>query len=385
MFSITIWFLSAFIIFWAMIGYPISLKILSKIIKRRPTHLDGYEPTVTVMVVAHDEEKVIKEKLDNIVSVDYPIEKLDILVTSDHSTDCTNQIVKDYIECHKNRKIQLYVTKEHRGKTNAQNEAQKLVESEILVLTDANSIFEKDAIRQLVSCFYDESVAYVTGRLCYINDSCNMTANSEGFYWRLDLMERKMESDIQTITAGNGAIYACRNRLYKVIDPIKCHDLIWPLQYALDKKRALYNPRAIAYEKAGESDEDEFKRKVRMNRTILKDILPDLKILNIFKYKWFTYFYLGHRTFRYLLWIAHIFLLASNIIIAFKYKWAKIMLGLQSLFYIIALAGKIRKNPNKLERISWYYLMTMIAQLCGAKNMLLGKTKPTWDKAETTR
>ena len=198
-------------------------------------------------------------------------------------------------------------------------------------------------------------------------------------------MERKMESDIQTITAGNGAIYACRNRLYKVIDPIKCHDLIWPLQYALDKKRALYNPRAIAYEKAGESDEDEFKRKVRMNRTILKDILPDLKILNIFKYKWFTYFYLGHRTFRYLLWIAHIFLLASNIIIAFKYKWAKIMLGLQSLFYIIALAGKIRKNPNKLERISWYYLMTMIAQLCGAKNMLLGKTKPTWDKAETTR
>ena len=129
-------------------------------------------------------------------------------------------------------------------------------------------------------------------------------------------MCRNIESKIQTITAGNGAIYAVRNKDYQRIPPIECHDSSFPIVYALEKKRAIYNPDAVAYEKAGEDDEDEFKRKVRMNRIIFRGIMPDLRVFNVFSYHWFSYFYFGHRTCRYLLWMMHLLVLLLNIPLA---------------------------------------------------------------------
>lgn len=248
-----LFWLNIFIIIWAIIGYPLSLKLIWAIKKNRVSKYavtdTVYCPTVTIMIVAHNEEKVIKEKLDNLIHINYPNDKLKIIVTSDCSTDLTNSIVKDFAKTHSEYSITLHETLEHKGKTNAQDEGQRLVSTEILVMTDANSMFESDAI------------------------------------WKLDIWCREIESNIQTITAGNGAIYACRNTEYKVVPPIRCHDSAMPLLYALDQKRAVYCKDAIAYEKAGENDGDEFKRKVRMNRGILEAILPDLRILNMFKYK----------------------------------------------------------------------------------------------------
>ncbi len=385
MVALIMFLLSGFTIFWAMIGYPIFLKVLYKLHKRKNEKNVDYEPTVTVMIVAHNEEKVIENKLDNIIAVDYPAEKLSVIVTSDFSTDATDEIVEKFIKEHPERNVKLHKAKEHKGKTNAQNEAAKLVKSEILVLSDANSMFEKNAIKELVSSFTDENIAYVTGKLTYVNDLDNPTASSEGFYWKLDLFERKVESEIQTITAGNGAIYAVRTKLYKDVDPIKCHDSEWPILYALDGKRAIYNEDAVAYEKAGETDGDEMKRKVRMNRLILFHILPNFKILNVFKYKWFSVFYLGHRTARYLLWLAHPIAFISNIFLARKSKVAKVTLVLQIVFYIAAILGKRKNNKNKITRSAWYYLMTVVAQILGVKNIITGKAKPTWSKAESTR
>src|SRR5699024_6838744 len=155
----------------------------------------------------------------------------------------------------------------------------------ILVMTDANSILKKNAIREIVSPFFKNDVKYVCGRLIYINENTNDTASLEGNYWSIDLKMRKIESDIQTITAGNGAIYACKNEEYYDFNPIKSHDANMPRYFALRGQRALFNEDAIAFEKAGENMEDEFKRKVRMNRGILQSILPDIRLLNIFKYK----------------------------------------------------------------------------------------------------
>src|SRR5699024_6304714 len=151
-----------------------------------------------------------------------------------------------------------------------------------------------------------------TGRLCFINQKISDVSSAESSYWDADLSTRDIESKIQTITAGNGAIYACRTEGYYDFDPIESHDSAMPTLYAIQGKRAVANHDAIAYEKAGEIIEDEFGRKVRMNRIILKYILPDLRILNVFKYKWYTYFYLGHRTCRYLLWISHLILFLSS-------------------------------------------------------------------------
>lgn len=375
------------VIIWAMIGYPLSLIVLDKILKKQKITKDmKYCPTITIMVVAHNEEKVIKKKLNNLIDINYPKNKYKIIVTSDYSTDKTNEIVEEFIKNHNDYNIKLHKTLEHKGKTNAQNEAQKLVKSELLIMTDANCYFKKDAVKEIVTCFSNKQIKYACGLTIYTNKNKSRTADSESTYWNMDSKCKDIESRFQTITAGGGNLYACRNKDYKDIPLIECHDSSFPVLYALDGGRAIFEPKAISYEKAGESDLDEYKRKVRMNRNILHNILPSWKILNIFKYKWFTYFYLGHRTFRYLLWLAHIGLLISNTFLALSGNivWIAI-LSMQLLTYILSIIAIKKKTKNKLMRMISYYCLTIFAQINGVYNIITGKSKPTWAKAETTR
>lgn len=377
--------ISVFIIFWANIGYPLSMLIIGRFVHKENKKNNNYKPSVTLMIVAHNEEKVIRSKLENAIKLDYPKEKFKILVSSDNSTDKTNDIVEEFIKINKDRDITLYQTKERKGKTNAQNEAARLVETEVLVMTDANSIIEKESIKEIISSFSDDDIVYVTGRLCYTNSNKNETSNSENLYWDLDTKIREIESRLQTITAGNGALYACRTKDYYCFDPIKCHDSSMPLYYALNGKRAIANQNAIAYEKAGENIKDEFKRKVRMSRIALHSILPDIRILNIFKYKWFSYFYFGHRSCRYMLWSSHILLLISNILLCGNNTLYIYTLIGQVIIYLMATLKGLTKIDNKLLNVSYYYCATIIAQTIGVYNTITGKTKPFWEKAESTR
>ncbi|TWI59875.1 glycosyltransferase family 2 protein [Halalkalibacter nanhaiisediminis] len=381
-----LFYISGFIIVWAMVGYPVSLKFIGKLFKNRTLKKDySHQPTVTVMVVAHNEEKVILEKLNNIIELNYPKEKIEFLIASDNSTDNTNEITKQFIKEHQNINIRLYEVKARKGKTNAQNEAQKTVTTEYLVMTDANSIMDRDSVKELMAAFTSEDIAYVSGRLSIVNQESSDVSNAESSYWDSDLATREIEGRIQTITAGNGALYACRTKDYYDFDPIQCHDSAMPPLYALQGKRAIANHDAIAYEKAGEVIEDEFGRKVRMNRIILKHILPDVRILNVFKYKWFSYFYFGHRTCRYLLWISHLLVFISNGLLLPESLFYKITFLGQVLFYLLALARVITKSNNKYLTLVYYYCVTILAQWAGVYNILTGKAKPFWEKAESTR
>lgn len=375
--------IAGFCIVWSMAGYNLSLKILNKMGIAKKAEKTDAKPTVTVMIVAHNEEAVIQRKLENVIDNDYPADKIKYLFASDNSNDRTNLIVKDFIESHPKHSITLYTSKEHKGKTNAQNEAQKLVDTEILVMTDANSMFEHNAISELVSSFVDENIAYVCGALIYTNKG-NSTADSESMYWNGELKTRLIESNIKTITAGNGAIYACRNNDFVVIPPIECHDISLPFYYGVNRKRAIFNEQAIAYEKAGESTEDEYKRKVRMNRDILMRINDGFHTLNIFKYGWFSYFYFGHRTARYLLWLNHLLVLLSSIGLAIVGEWFwKVIVALQILFYVVGILGKF--SNNKLAHMVYYYCITVLAQWNGVFNVITGKAKPTWESVQSTR
>lgn len=379
--------ISFFFVFYAMIGYPVFLLITDKIIKpEKLAKTSDYEPSVSYMIVAHNEEKVIEKKLLNALEIDYPKEKLQIIVASDFCTDKTNEIVEKFIEEHSDFNIVLYKAKEHKGKTNAQNEAQKISTGEILVMTDANALFEAKAIRELVSSFKDEKTAYVCGKLVYTNDD-NKTSETESSYWNLEMKLRDVESRLQTITAGNGSIYAVRNNEYIDIKPIDCHDSAMPYYYALNKKKALFNPEAISFEKAGETNTDEFKRKVRMNRTILNIFKDCWKPLNIFKYNWFSVFYFGHRTCRYLIWLNHLIFFAASVVftaIGF-YIAGGILVGLQLLALLVGIIATKYTFKFKPLRILGYYVMTVLAQIVGAFKQLTGKSKPTWEKADSTR
>ena len=383
---VVVWGVCAVIVLWAMIGYPVFLIIIDKI-KNVPDLRKDFSnvPTVTIIVVAHNEEKVIGDKLANLISLDYPKDKLSIIVTSDYSTDLTNDIVEHFINEHKDFDIRLHKTIKHKGKTNAQNEAQKLITSELIVMTDANCYFDSNAIKELAACFVDTEIKYVCGSTIYTNANYNRTAESETAYWDLDSKCRDIESRLQTITAGDGNIYACRTSEYKYIPLIECHDSSFPVLFALDGNRAIFNPKAISYEKAGESDNDEYKRKVRMNRNLFHNILPSIKILNVFKYKWFTLFWLSHRTCRYLLWVAHLLLFVIAGILGINSLFWAVMFFAQLIFYVIACIGIVTESANKFIKLPAYYTMTIAAQWHGAFNIVTGKSKPTWAKAESTR
>lgn len=382
--------ISIFIVGYAMVGYPCMLKLLDKILrpKKHAQNLE-YEPTVTYMIVAHNEESVIEKKLENALELDYPADKLQIIVASDNSTDKTNKIVSDFISAHPESNMTLYCSKEHKGKTNAQNEAQKLATGDILVMTDANTMVKSDAIRELASYFTSDEIVYVSGKLEYSNAEDSATSQSESTYWDLDLSMRDVESRFKTITAGNGALYACRNKDYIDFPPINCHDIIMPYTYSKMGKRALFNPNAIAVEKAGETDSDEFKRKVRMNRDILTMLKWGFKVMNPFKYGWFSFFYFGHRTCRYLIWLAHITLFISTLALSFFGGVigiiAIVVTALQALFFALAGIEMACKTNLKLLHIVGYYGMTVYAQIVGVWRIITGKAKPTWEQAQSTR
>ncbi|WP_313552409.1 glycosyltransferase [Aerococcus sp.] len=382
---ILLFLFAAFTIFWANIGYPLSILMLGKIFKKDNIRLKNYYPEVTIMIVAHNEEKVISNKLKNLENLNYPKDKLSILVASDNSIDETNDIVQKYIDMNPHRDISLYKAKKRMGKTNAQNEAQKKVKTDFLIMTDANALLDSEAVKEIISSFSDSNISYVTGQLKYVNSNDNLTSSNESTYWNLDLKIREIESRIQTITAGNGALYAVRNSEYYDFNPIHSHDSAMPLFFALNGKRAIANHDAIAYEKAGESNNDEYKRKVRMSRVILSYMLPNLKIFNVLKYKWFTYFYLGHRSSRYSLWLMHIILLVTNIILAIKTSLFLLILLLHLTILCLVITQHFFKFDNKYLSLLYYYFMTIFAQTIGVKNIITGNAKPFWEKAESTR
>lgn len=384
-FKVLFW-ISAFLIFYSFIGYPLSLFLLNKITKKKSIDINTFlRPFVSIIIPAHNEEEVIEQKLNNLISLNYPKELMEIIIASDNSTDKTNEIVEEFIKKNKDYNISLYIVNKRQGKTNAQNEAVKIAKGEILVFSDANAMLDKDSIINLVSSFTSEDIIYVTGRLKYVNSLENASSEAENRYWNYDLFMRRVESDIKTITAGNGAIYAIRKSEYVDFDPIMCHDSAMPLYAGINNKRALYNPNAIAYEKAGETSQDEFKRKVRMFRNILDAIFGVPQKYNIFKCGWFSYFYFGHRTLRYSLFILHIICFIANVLLIKENIFYSLTFIMQCIFYLLAICKKLFGFKNKIFYYPYYYSMTLAAQLIGAINQITGKSKPFWEKAESTR
>lgn len=370
-------------IIWPMVGYKILIVLLDKIFNIKDNPKVKQEPNISIIIAAHNEEKVIAKKLENLISLDYPHDKMEIIIASDNSTDSTNKVVENFIEGSKLHNIKLFKVQERKGKTNAQNEAVRQSSGDILIFSDANSMIEKNAINELVSSFYDETIMYVSGDLCYINHEDNSTSTNENTYWNIDKAVRNIESKLSSITAGNGALYAIRKKYYIEIDPIHSHDSKIPREAVLMGLRAISNKEAKVYEKAGETVKDEYKRKVRMNRVILEAILETKNYLNIFKYKFFTIQYISHRTLRYLLAVNHVLLYIVNLFLLKDKKIYKLLFYSQNLFYFFALLGSIINN--KYLKLCYYYTITLIAQLHGILNYFTGKRKPFWEKAESTR
>jgi glycosyltransferase involved in cell wall biosynthesis len=352
---------------WTHAGYPLAAAALARR-RARPVGETDWTPTVSVIVAAHDESPVIERRLENLLQLDYPSERLDVVVASDGSSDRTDELV-EAIAAREPRVRLLRLPRG--GKVVAQNAAVRETDGEILAFTDANATWAPDALRRLVRRFADPDVAYVCGRLRL--ERADGT-NREGVYWRYELWLREQESLLGSITGGNGAIYAVRREDYVEVDPAFGHDLAFPYLMVQRGRRAVYAPGAVAFEKPTPTIETEYRRKVRMFEhcwaiTLRGGMLRGLPPL-----------YLGqivsHRLLRYGSGVLHLGLLGAT----------AGLLGAGPL-YRAALAGQAGFVALALARpgLPRYYALVTWATVVALANYARRGVPATWKAAEGTR
>jgi glycosyltransferase involved in cell wall biosynthesis len=362
-------------IVWTHLGYPALAGAIARL-RPRPVRKDDVTPAVSLIVAAHNEETVIARRVENLLELDYPPELLEIVVTSDASTDRTDPIVEEIAA--RQPRVRL-VRCPRGGKVAAQDEAVRRTSSEIVAFSDANAIWAPNALRLLVRSFADPDVALVVGQVRLEHPD---GTNREGAYWRYELWLREQESAISSITGGNGAIYAVRRGDYVEVDPRFGHDLSLPYLMVQRGRRAVYEPDAQSFEKPSRDLEDEYRRKVRMfehcwlillQGRMLRDIDP-LYRLEL----------LSHRVLRYGSGIAHVALLLGSAGLVHRGTVYRTALAAQLAGLGLAAAGRLRA-PVPGAGLALYYFLVTEATVVSLARMLDSGVPAVWDKAEGTR
>lgn len=358
---------------WTHAGYPAAAALAARLRPRRVRKAE-ITPPVTVIVPAHDEETVIGRRLENLLLLDYPPERLEIVVASDASEDETDAIVARVAS--ETPRVRL-LRHPRGGKLPALNKTVAATAGEVIAFTDANTTWAPDALRKLVSNFADDEVAYVCGRLTL--ESAD-GGNREGVYWRYELWLRESESKLGSITGGNGSIYAIRRDDYA--EAPFGHDLSFPPLAVRRGRRAVYEPEAVAFEKPTPESAAEFRRKVRMlpfawgflfSAETLRGV-PPLYALEL----------LSHRHLRYASGLLHIVLAGSTLALVGAGPAYQLALAGQAGGLGLALAGRFRARVPGAA-LAYYYLLMTSATLASLVRYLRTGASWTWEKAEGTR
>jgi cellulose synthase/poly-beta-1,6-N-acetylglucosamine synthase-like glycosyltransferase len=344
---------------WTHLLYPLGASALARL-RERPVRAAPIEPSVTVVVAAYNEEPVIARRLENLLALDYPRDRLELVVTSDASSDRTEEIARGFPGVR-------VVRNPRGGKVAAQDNAVRAAHSEVVAFTDANATWAPNALRTLVANFADPDVAYVCGRLVL---EAPDGSNREGVYWRYELAQRLAESRLGSITGGNGSIYAVRRSDYVEVDPRWGHDLSFPYRMVQAGRRAVYEPEARAFEQPTPSNETEYLRKVRMFehcweitlRGSMLRRLPPGYLLQV----------ISHRVLRYGSGILHLVLLGASLA----------LVG-EGLVYQVALAGQLLFLAAAVLGVGLprYYALVTWATVVALWNYLRRGVPAAWEPA----
>jgi cellulose synthase/poly-beta-1,6-N-acetylglucosamine synthase-like glycosyltransferase len=330
-------------------------------------------PTVSLIIPAYDEEEVIAAKVANTLALDYPRERLQIVVVSDGSSDATAERARA-------AGADLVLELPPGGKVAALNAGAERATAEILAFSDANAAWAPEALRNLVAPFADPKVGYVCGQVRFTDAAGD---NLEGAYWRYEMRVREMESALGGVTAGNGAIYAVRRDAYIPLAPSGSHDLSFPFVFAKRGLRSLYAPAARAEEKMVPTLEGEFARKRRM-MVGLWDIVVGEGMLSPRGYPpLFAFEIASHRLLRYLSPLLHLVALLANAFLLGHGRFYILTFALQLGLIAAALLGRFL--PFAPFRIARYYAMTTASIAAGLWDRRRHGASGRWEKAQGTR
>jgi cellulose synthase/poly-beta-1,6-N-acetylglucosamine synthase-like glycosyltransferase len=362
---------------WTHLLYPLAIALLARV-RPRPVAAADILPTVSLIIPAYNEEDVIEAKLENALALDYPADRLEIVVTSDDSTDATHAIVARFAD----RGVRL-IRCARGGKVAAQDRAVAETTGDIVAFGDANVRWDADALRRLVRPFADTQVGMACGNVRLVNPAGG--TNQEGLYWRYEMWLRTRESLVHSVTGSNGAIYAVRREAYRQVDPRFGHDLSFPYLMVQNGYRAVYEPSARATESMTTDIGDEFRRKVRMFEHCW---------LILFRGRMFGLRRLGpvywveivsHRLLRYWSGPLHVVLLVTSAALATHATVYAVALAAQLAGLALVAVSMLLRGRVRVLRILHYYLLVTLATVIALVGYLRRGVPATWDKAAGSR
>lgn len=367
------WLCTALVIY-AYVGYPAFLWIVTRFKKAEPP-APSTTPSLTLLITAHNEAAQIGRKLTESLTLNYPKEKLQILVASDGSTDDTVAIVQSFA-C---QGVELVIVPQQAGKTNAQNIAMQHAKGEIVVFSDATTKYHPDALQYLAGAFADTSVGAVSGRYAYFDIYSSVGEGSKA-YAGYDNWLREMQSETGSLTGCCGCIYAIRRALYTPLAADIISDFVEPLHVLLQGAKVKFEPRALAREDVGHKANKEFAMRVRVIARAWKGLASVREILAPWKYPWVSLQLVSHKLLRYAVPILLIGILLSSWalrdILAYRF-----ILLMELGFYCAALFAFLFPALQKSRAFSlpMYFCVMNAAALWGSVKFLCGKSYVTWE------
>ncbi|MDG1958833.1 MAG: glycosyltransferase family 2 protein [Candidatus Binatia bacterium] len=262
MFGMILFWLSVGALGYHFIGYPLALVLLGKVRPKPPVRPreDELLPKATLIISAYNEEEVLEQKIENAIGLNYPEGRLEVVVADDGSADRTPEIARSFAD----RGVVLHRFEPNRGKNLVLNETMPLVTGDVIVFTDANGMYEPDALKELLYPFADPQVGSACGELVYRNFNENPIAEGYNRYWELDQMQKRMEGSLDSLLGANGSIFAVRKDLCRSIPNDVCNDMVQPIWVAASGYACVYQGGALSVEAGSSDTDDELKRRSRI-------------------------------------------------------------------------------------------------------------------------
>ncbi|MCF8302749.1 MAG: glycosyltransferase family 2 protein [Bacteroidales bacterium] len=389
--KIIFWVL-VFLVFYAYLGYGILLFVLVKLkrlfgLSREHKGEKDYEPEVTLFVAAYNEKDFVDRKVKNARQLNYPNDKLRQVWVTDGSDDGTPELLKQYPD------VEVYHLPERNGKIGAMNRGIKLVESPIVVFSDANTDLGKDSIKEIVRLFRDPKVGCVSGEKRIQSKEKDTAAGAgEGIYWKYESMLKKWDAELYSVVGAAGELFAVRTKLFQEVErDTLLDDFIVSLRIAMQGYTIQYNPNAYALETASANVKEELKRKVRISAGGLQSIIRLKSLLNPFKHGILTFQYISHRVLRWtvapfsLLVIFILNLIAALEAGLFTTTLYPILFWLQVVFYLLASLGWYLENRQirlKVLFIPYYFLMMNYSVFQGLRRLIRKQQSVNWERAK---
>lgn len=371
-----IFWLSLTLIIYTYIVYPLVVFLLGRVIAN-PVKKEFTEPLVTILIAAYNEENVITTTIRNKLNQDYPADRFEVLVISDGSTDHTDEIVQSF----EDPRVRLLRQEPRSGKTSALNQAITHARGELIIFSDANSIYASGVLRQLVANFSDEQVGYVTGKMMYANPDGSPIGDGCSTYMRYENALRAAETTIGSVVGVDGGIDAVRRKLYVPMDPDQLPDFVLPLHVVKKGFRVIYEPHAVLWESSLNDSFDEYRMRVRVSLRAFWALYYMRSLLCFKKNLLFTWQLWSHKVLRYLCFIFLAITLLSNAFIINKSFLYLTFFIIQFSGYFAALIMPVLECYGvkfKILSFAHYFVLLNLASAHAFAKFLMGRKQILW-------